>query len=109
VHAHARNAYDRDYFGDSRALTPAMRRQQAFEDGKEWDMPMMNVFRKEGDGSIRHTWGSELLYVPPEPGQQYRHNDAVDPVWGLLDMTPEGRTGLAHSRRTSNTSTATSK
>ena len=51
---------------------------------------MLNVFRREGD-TVRHTWGSELLYVPPEPGQQYRHNDLMDPFWNLLDVTPEGR------------------
>lgn len=84
------NAYDRDYFGDSSALPVAVRHQQEFKDGKEWDMPMLNVFRRNGD-AIRHFWSSELLYVPPEPGQQYRHNDSLDPLWNLFDVTPEGR------------------
>ena len=69
---------------------PILRDQQEFKPGEEWDMPMLNVFRREG-GAIRHFWGSELLYVPPEPGQQYRHNDLLDPVWNLFDVTPEGR------------------
>jgi predicted dithiol-disulfide oxidoreductase (DUF899 family) len=86
----AGNAYDRDYFGDSEGLSPAMRRQQDFKDGKEWDMPMLNVFRRDGD-LVRHFWGSELLYVRAEPGQEYRHNDLLDPLWNLLDTTPEGR------------------
>ena len=86
----AGNAYDRDYYGDSTALEPAMRRQQEFTDGEEWDMPILNVFRRDG-GTIRHFWASELLYVPPEPGQEYRHNDLLDPVWNMLDVTPEGR------------------
>jgi predicted dithiol-disulfide oxidoreductase (DUF899 family) len=86
----AGNDYDRDYFGDSTALAPAMRKQQEFDDGTEWDMPILNVFRREG-GTIRHFWGSELLYVPPEPGQEYRHNDLLDPVWNMFDVTPEGR------------------
>jgi hypothetical protein len=30
-------------------------------------MPMLNMFRRAGS-VIRHFWGSELLYVPPEPG-----------------------------------------
>ena len=76
----AGNTYDRDYFGDSEALPDAVRVQQDFKPGKEWDMPMLNVFRREGD-AIRHFWGCELLYVPPEPGQQYRHNDLLDPLW----------------------------
>jgi predicted dithiol-disulfide oxidoreductase (DUF899 family) len=86
----AGNSYDRDYFGDSTGLTTAMRRQQEFVDGEEWDMPILNVFRRSGSG-IRHFWGSELLYVPAEPGQEYRHNDLLDPVWNLFDLTPEGR------------------
>ena len=40
---------------------------------------------------IFHFWGSELLYVPPEPGQEYRHNDLLDPVWTMFDLAPEGR------------------
>jgi len=86
----AGNTYDRDYFGDSSALAAAMRKQQEFTDGEEWDMPILNVFRRDG-GTVRHFWGSELLYVPPEPGQEYRHNDLLDPVWNMFDVTPEGR------------------
>jgi predicted dithiol-disulfide oxidoreductase (DUF899 family) len=86
----AGNDYDRDYFGDSSALSPDVRRQQEFEDGKEWDMPILNVFHRDGD-KVRHFWGSELLYVPPEPGQEYRHNDLLDPLWNMFDVAPEGR------------------
>ena len=86
----AGNNYDRDYFGDSTGLSDAVRRQQEFKPGEEWDMPILNVFRREG-GAIRHFWGCELLYVPPEPGQEYRHNDLLDPVWTMFDLVPEGR------------------
>jgi predicted dithiol-disulfide oxidoreductase (DUF899 family) len=86
----AGNTYDRDYFGDSAGLTPAVRKQQDFKDGEEWDMPIMNVFRRDG-GIVRHFWGSELLYVPPEAGQEYRHNDLLDPLWNVFDLAPEGR------------------
>jgi predicted dithiol-disulfide oxidoreductase (DUF899 family) len=67
-----------------------MRKQQEFTDGEEWDMPILNVFRRDGE-TVRHFWASELLYVPPEPGQEYRHNDLLDPVWNMFDVTPEGR------------------
>lgn len=87
------NTYDRDYFGDSTGLAPAMRKQQDFKDGEEWDMPILNVFRRDGD-TVRHFWGSELLYTPPEPGQEYRHNDLLDPLWNFFDVTPEGRAGF---------------
>ena len=86
----AGNSYDRDYFGDSTALTPGMRKQQEFKPGEEWDMPMLNVFRRDGK-TIRHFWVCELLYVPPEPGQEYRHNDLLDPVWNMFDLLPEDR------------------
>ncbi|SRR5258706_2309026 len=84
------NNYDRDYFGDSLALTEPMRVQQDFKPGEEWDMPMLNVFHRNGK-TIRHRWACELLYVPAEPGQDYRHNDLLDPMWNLFDVTPEGR------------------
>jgi predicted dithiol-disulfide oxidoreductase (DUF899 family) len=86
----AGNSYNRDYYGDSTALEPAMRRQQEFKVGEEWDMPILNVFRRDGE-TICHFWACEILYVPPEPGQEYRHNDLLDPLWSMLDVTPEGR------------------
>ena len=84
------NTYDRDYFGDSSGLPDAVLKQQEFKAGEEWDMPMLHVFQRRGK-VIRHFWGSEMLYVPPEPGQEYRHNDALDSLWNILDLTPEGR------------------
>jgi len=71
----AGNDYNRDYFGES-------------EDGDQ--LPMLNVFRRD-DGTIRHFWGSELMFATPEPGQDPRHSDTIDPQWNLLDFTPEGR------------------
>ena len=86
----AGNSYDSDYFGDSTGLAADIRVQQEFKAGEEWDMPMLNVFYRDGK-TIRHFWGSEILYVPPEPGQEYRHNDALDPLWNMLDLSPAGR------------------
>lgn len=86
----AGNSFDADYFGDSTKLSPQMRVQQAFKAGEEWDLPILNVFQREGD-RIHHFWASELLYVPPEPDQQYRHNDLLDPLWNMFDDVPEGR------------------
>lgn len=71
----AGSTYNHDYFGEN-------------ADGSQ--MPMFNVFRREG-GVIRHFWGSELLYAPPDSGQAPRHLDTVDPFWNLLDLTPDGR------------------
>jgi len=86
----AGNGYDADYFGDTSRLSDAMRRERGYEPAKNWDEPMFNVFHK-AEGIVRHFWGSELVYAPEEPRQHHRAGDLVDPVWGLLDMSPEGR------------------
>ena len=71
----AANSYNRDYHGET-------------ADGAQ--MPMMNVFQRDGE-VIRHFWGSELLYAPSEPSQDPRHGDTLEPLWNLFDLTPEGR------------------
>lgn len=94
----AGNTYDRDYYGDTTGLTPAMRKQQEVPADEEWDMPIINVFQRTAEG-VRHTYASELLYVPSEPGQHPRHNDQLDAVWNLFDYTPGGRTGRMPSAK----------
>lgn len=86
----AGNDYSGHYYGDTSALTPEMRAERGHKDGKNWDEPMLNVFRRDG-GTIRHFWGSELVFAPDDPGQDHRGLDLIDPVWNLLDTTPEGR------------------
>jgi predicted dithiol-disulfide oxidoreductase (DUF899 family) len=71
----AGNSYNRDY----QAETP---------EGDQ--MPMLNVFHRDGD-VIRHFWGSELLYAPTDPGQDPRHVATLEPLWNFFDLTPEGR------------------
>ena len=71
----ATNAYNRDYHGETAAGA---------------QRPMLNVFHRDGD-TIRHFWGSELLYAPSDPGQDPRHVGTIEPLWNLFDLTPEGR------------------
>jgi predicted dithiol-disulfide oxidoreductase (DUF899 family) len=71
----AQSSYNRDYLAE----TP---------DGEQ--QPMLNVFRRDGD-TIRHFWGSEMFYAPCDPGQDPRHVGTIEPLWNLLDFTPEGR------------------
>ena len=71
------NSYNRDYFGET---------------GEGAQRPMLNVFRRDRD-LIRHFWGSELFYEPSDPGQDPRHVGTLEPLWNLLDLTPEGRPG----------------
>jgi predicted dithiol-disulfide oxidoreductase (DUF899 family) len=73
----ADNDYNRDYHAES-------------ADGSRQQLPMLNVLRRDGD-TIRHFWGSELLFAPADPGQDPRHAETIDPLWNLFDFTPEGR------------------
>ena len=86
----AGNRYDADYFGDTSNVPLAIRRERGFEHHGNWDETMFNVFRLD-NGKVRHFWGSELTWASAEPGQHHRSGDAVNALWGLLDMTPEGR------------------
>jgi predicted dithiol-disulfide oxidoreductase (DUF899 family) len=52
--------------------------------------PMLTVFHRDAD-AIRHFWSSELFYAPNEPGEDPRHVGTVEPLWNMLDLTPEGR------------------
>jgi predicted dithiol-disulfide oxidoreductase (DUF899 family) len=60
------------------------------ETAEGWQRPMLNVFHREGD-TIRHFWGSKLLYAPSEPGQDPRHVGTIEPLWNVFDLVPEGR------------------
>jgi predicted dithiol-disulfide oxidoreductase (DUF899 family) len=71
----AANNYNRDYHAET-------------ADGIQ--RPMLNVFHRTGD-TIRHFWGSELLYASTDPGEDPRHVGTIEPLWNLFDLTPEGR------------------
>jgi len=60
------------------------------EDDDGAPVPILNIFRRDGE-VIRHFWGSELFYEPTEPGQDPRHVGTIEPLWNVLDLTPEGR------------------
>ncbi|MFN8544484.1 MAG: DUF899 family protein [Candidatus Binatia bacterium] len=71
----SRNTFSRDCFGENDA-------------GER--IPNLNVFRRVGD-RIEHFSATELLFLRPEAGQHPRHVDLLWPLWGVLDLTPEGR------------------
>jgi predicted dithiol-disulfide oxidoreductase (DUF899 family) len=71
----AGNNFNLDYYGENVA-------------GDQ--QPSLNVFVRSS-GKIFHSYHSELLLVPSEPGQNQRHVDMIWPLWNLLDLTPEGR------------------
>ena len=60
------------------------------ENAKGEQMPALNVFVRR-NGSIYHSWNSELMFAPSDPGQDMRHVDMIWPLWNLFDVTPDGR------------------
>jgi len=68
-------AFQKDWFG----LHP-----EGFE------VPALNVFRRDGD-LVRHFWTGEM--TEGDPGQDPRGAPDAAPLWTVLDLTPEGREG----------------
>src|SRR5262249_13479548 len=54
------------------------------------DVPAYNVFTRR-DGTIRHFWASEMGSATADPGQDPRGAPDIDPLWTILDTTPDGR------------------
>ena len=54
------------------------------------DMPAYNVFSRR-DGVTRHFWSDEITGDMADPGQDPRGAVEMDPLWLLLDTTPDGR------------------
>lgn len=70
------NTFRSDYGGDGPTGDP---------------VPIMTVFQRDADGTIRLQWASELILEQSEPGQDPRHLGTVEPLWTLFDLTPRGR------------------
>jgi predicted dithiol-disulfide oxidoreductase (DUF899 family) len=54
------------------------------------DVPGYNVFTRH-EGAIRHFWAGEMGGDMADPGQDPRGAPDLDPLWTILDTTPEGR------------------
>ena len=54
------------------------------------DMPGYTVFTRK-DGLTCHFWSGEMSGAMADPGQDPRGAPDPDPLWSLLDTTPEGR------------------
>ncbi|MDW5265607.1 MULTISPECIES: DUF899 family protein [Acidobacteriaceae] len=63
---------------------------RAYVSAEDADAPALNVFTRR-DGIIRHFWSGEMGPETADPGQDPRGAPDIDPVWTILDMTPEGR------------------
>jgi predicted dithiol-disulfide oxidoreductase (DUF899 family) len=54
------------------------------------DVPGFSVFSRS-DGIIRHFYSGEMGASMADPGQDPRGAPDLDPLWLMLDLTPEGR------------------
>lgn len=54
------------------------------------DVPGFSVFNRR-DGIIRHFYSGEMSTAMADPGQDPRGGPDPDPLWLMLDWTPEGR------------------
>jgi predicted dithiol-disulfide oxidoreductase (DUF899 family) len=63
---------------------------RAYVSPEDADIPALNVFTRS-DGTIRHFWSGEMGPETSDPGQDPRGAPDIDPLWTILDLTPEGR------------------
>ena len=54
------------------------------------DVPGFSVFTQH-DGIVRHFYSGEMSGEMADPGQDPRGAPDLDPLWQMLDLTPDGR------------------
>jgi predicted dithiol-disulfide oxidoreductase (DUF899 family) len=54
------------------------------------DVPGLSIFTRRG-GVTRHFYSGEMSRAMADPGQDPRGGPDLDPLWLMLDLTPEGR------------------
>lgn len=57
---------------------------------KDDDVPGFSVFTRR-NGPMRHFYSGEFSGAMADPGQDPRGAPDLDPLWLMLDLTPEGR------------------
>lgn len=61
-----------------------------YVDADDADVPGFSVFTRR-DGKVRHFYSGEMSGAMADPGQDPRGAPDLDPLWLMLDITPEGR------------------
>ncbi|MFL4909868.1 DUF899 family protein [Streptomyces sp. MMS24-I2-30] len=54
-------------------------------------IPALNVFSRDEDGTIHHRWAAEMIFADGDS----KALDSIWPIFGALDLTPDGRGDLA--------------
>lgn len=63
---------------------------RAYVHPEDADVPGFSVFVRD-NGAIRHFYSHEMNGEMADPGQDPRGAPDIDPLWLMLDWTPEGR------------------
>ena len=63
---------------------------RTYVNAEDADVPGFSVFSRR-DGTVRHFYSGEMSGAMADPGQDPRGAPDADPLWLMLDMTPEGR------------------
>jgi predicted dithiol-disulfide oxidoreductase (DUF899 family) len=63
---------------------------RTYVNAEDADVPGFSVFTRR-DGVVRHFYSGEMSGKMADPGQDPRWAPELDPLWVMLDVTPEGR------------------
>jgi predicted dithiol-disulfide oxidoreductase (DUF899 family) len=63
---------------------------RAYVSADDGDIPGLTIFTRS-NGTVRHFWSGEMSGEMADPGQDPRGAPDLDPLWTILDLTPEGR------------------
>ena len=63
---------------------------RTYVNAEDADIPGFSVFTRR-DGMVRHFYSGEMSGAMADPGQDPRGAPDPDPLWLMLDLTPEGR------------------
>jgi predicted dithiol-disulfide oxidoreductase (DUF899 family) len=63
---------------------------RAYVNPDDADVPGLSIFTYR-DGTVRHFYSGEMSGEMADPGQEPRGGPDLDPLWLMLDLTPEGR------------------
>jgi predicted dithiol-disulfide oxidoreductase (DUF899 family) len=63
---------------------------RTYVNAEDADVPGFSVFTRR-DGTVRHFYSGEMSGAMADPGQDPRGAPDPDPLWLMLDYTPQGR------------------
>lgn len=74
-----------DFYSD-----PSGEYTRTYVNADDADIPGFSVFTRDG-GRVRHFYSGEMGPAMADPGQDPRGAPDLDPLWTMLDFSPEGR------------------